>query len=99
MKQKLKMLPVIFMLVAGAVTSIITYSLKYEGKTALFVLLAVLLLFYILGLLFRNMIWRFEDEVNQKEKESLEEGKVLEKSADAAAENDSENGVKGTGEH
>ena len=98
MKRKLKLLPVIFMLVAGAVTSIITYSLQYEGKTALFVLLAVLLLFYIFGFFFRNMIWRFEDEVKQKEKESLEEGKVLEKSADAASENDSENSVKGTGE-
>jgi phosphotransferase system glucose/maltose/N-acetylglucosamine-specific IIC component len=98
MKRKLKMLPVIFMLLAGAVTSIITYSLQYEGKTALFVLLVVLLLFYILGFFFRNMIWRFEDEVNNKEKESMEEGKVLEKSADTTSENDKEDGVKGTGE-
>ena len=45
----------------------------------LIILLAVLLLFYIIGFFFCKMIWKFEDEVIQKEKERLEEGKVLEK--------------------
>lgn len=92
------MLPVLFMLVAGAITGIITYILQYEGKTALLILLAVLLLFYIIGFFFRKMIWKFEDEVIQKEKERLEEGKVLEKGAETAAEKDTENSVIDAGE-
>ena len=92
------MLPVLFMLVAGAITGIITYILQYEGKTALLILLAVLLLFYIIGFFFRKMIWKFEDEVIQKEKERLEEGKVLEKGAETATEKDTENSVKEAGE-
>jgi len=91
MDRKLKMLPVIFMLIAGAVTSIITYILQYEGKTALLILLAVLLLFYVIGFLFRKMIWRFEDEIDRKEKQRLEEGKVLEKGAEGTTEKDVEN--------
>ena len=98
MDRKLKMLPVVFMLTAGAITGIITYILQYEGKTALIILLAVLLLFYIIGFNFRKMIWHFEDEVKRKEKERLEEGQVLEKSADTASDKDGENGVKDAGE-
>jgi len=59
MDRKLKSLPLILMLIAGAVTSIITYILHYEGKTALLILLAVLLLFYVIGFLFQRMIYKF----------------------------------------
>jgi len=97
MDRKLKMLPVVFMLSAGAVTGIITYILEYEGKTALIILLAVLLLFYLIGFYFRKMIWKFEDDVERKEKERLEEGKVLEKSTETP-EKDAEGSVKGAGE-
>jgi len=97
MDRKLKMLPVVFMLSAGAVTGIITYILQYEGKTALIILLAVLLLFYLIGFYFRKMIWKFEDDVERKEKERLEEGKVLEKSTETP-EKDAEGSVKGAGE-
>lgn len=107
MDRKLKTLPIIFMLTAGAVTSIITYVLHYEGKTALLILLAVLLLFYIIGLLFQKMIYHFEDEVDRKEKERLEEeGKVVEKGVEQSTEKDTErntekdteNSVKDAGE-
>ena len=37
MDRKLKMMPVVFMLIAGAITGIITYILQYEGKTALLI--------------------------------------------------------------
>ena len=91
----LKKLPLIFMLTAGAVTSIITYILHYEGKTALLILLAVLLLFYVIGLLFQRMLINFEEEINKKERERLEEeGKVLEK----GSEQSTENSVKDAGE-
>lgn len=98
MDRKLKMLPVVFMLIAGAITGIITYILQYEGKNALLILLVVLLLFYIIGFYFRRMIWKFEDEVVRKEKERAEEGKVLEKIMEAQAQKDAENSVKDAGE-
>jgi uncharacterized membrane protein YfcA len=98
MDRKLKMLPVVFMLIAGAITGIITYLLQYEGKNALLILLVVLLLFYGIGFFFRKMIWQFEDEVVRKEKERAEEGKVLEKIMEAQAQKDTENSVKDAGE-
>lgn len=102
MNQKLKMLPVLIMLAAGAVTSIITYVLHYESKTALLILLGVLLFFYIAGSLLRKLILRFEKEIEAKEKERLEEeGKVVEKdkeAAEASSEQKSENKLKDAGE-
>ena len=98
MDRKLKMLPVVFMLIAGAITGIITYLLQYEGKNALLILLVVLLLFYGIGFFFRKMIWQFEDEVVRKEKERAEEGKVLEKIMEAQAQKGTENSVKDAGE-
>ena len=44
------------------------------------------------------MIWQFEDEVDRKEKERAEEGKVLEKVLEAQAQKDAENSVKDAGE-
>lgn len=80
MNKKLKMLPVYLMLITGAVTGVITYILHYEGKTALLILLGVLLFFYIAGSLFAGLIGRFEKEQDEKERKRLEEeGKVLEK--------------------
>ena len=68
------------------------------GKNALLILLVVLLLFYIIGFYFRKMIWQFEDELDRKEKERAEEGKVLEKVLEAQAQKDAENSVKDAGE-
>ena len=62
------------------------------------ILLVVLLLFYIIGFYFRKMIWQFEDELDRKEKERAEEGKVLEKVLEAQAQKDAENSVKDAGE-
>lgn len=88
MDRTLKNLPLIFMLTAGAITSIITYILHYEGKTALLILLAVLLLFYVIGVLFQKMIYGFEEENDRLERERLEEeGKVLEKGSEQSTEN------------
>ena len=85
------MLPIVLMLIAGAVTSIITYILHYEGKTALLILLGVLLLFYVIGYLFQKMIYRFEDEIAKEEKMRLEEeGKVVEKGAEQQTEKEAE---------
>ncbi len=101
MNKKLKMLPIYLMLITGAVTSIITYMLHYESKTALLILLGVLLFFYITGSLFCSLIQRFEKEQDEKERERLEqEGKVVEKdpSMETDNETDDENSVKDAGE-
>ena len=81
MKSKsMKMFPLILMLVAGSFTSIMTYYFQYEIKTALLVLLSVLLVFYLLGLLLVNVIVSF-DKKNEEERKAKEkeEGIVLEK--------------------
>lgn len=76
----MKNIPFILMLSAGSITSIMTYIFQYEIKTALLVLLSVLLVFYCFGLLLVNVIISFDkkNEEEQRAKE-LEEGVVLEK--------------------
>ena len=78
MSTKMKLLPAFLTLLAGAITSIITFILDYEGKTALFILLAVLLLFYLLGTILQKVILTFE-KGNELEQQKKEEGKVIEK--------------------
>ena len=78
--KKIKMFPLILMLIAGSFTSIMTYYFQYEIKTALLVLLSVLLVFYCLGLLLVNVIVSF-DKKNEEERRAKEqeEGVVVEK--------------------
>ncbi len=78
--KRIKMFPLILMLVAGSFTSIMTYYFQYEIKTALLVLLSVLLVFYLLGLFLVNVIVSF-DKKNEMERimKEREEGIVLEK--------------------
>ena len=78
--KRMKMFPLILMLVAGSFTSIMTYYFQDEIKTALLVLLSVLLVFYLLGLLLVNVIVSF-DKKNEMERimKEQEEGIVLEK--------------------
>ena len=78
--KRMKMFPLILMLVAGSFTSIMTYYFQYEIKTALLVLLSVLLVFYLLGLLLVNVIISF-DKKNEEARlaKKREEGIVLEK--------------------
>ena len=103
MNKNLKMLPIYLMLITGAVTSIITYMMHYEGKTALLILLGVLLFFYIAGSMLASLINRFEKEQEEKERARLdEEGKVVEKEISQDGEKpetaNDENSVKDAGE-
>ena len=83
-KKKIRKFPFILMLVAGSFTSIMTYYFQYEIKTALLVLLSVLLVFYLLGLLLINVIKSFDDKIEEIRKaQELEEGVVLEKEESA----------------
>ena len=78
--KRMKMFPLILMLIAGSITSVMTYYFQYEIKAALLVLLSVLLVFYLLGLLLINVIVSF-DKKNEEERlaKEQEEGTVLEK--------------------
>ncbi len=76
----MKNIPFILMLSAGSITSIMTYIFQYEIKTALLVLLSVLLVFYCLGLLLIRVIQSFDEKIEEERKaKELEEGVVLEK--------------------
>lgn len=66
------------MLVAGAATCIITWIMDYSIPGKLFALLISLVVFYILGVILRNTLDRFE---KQNEAKSKEEGEVIEKEA------------------
>ena len=77
---RLKLFPPMLMLVAGSITSIMTYHFQYELKAALLILLSVLLVFYILGLIFVRVVETFD------RKNALEQAKR--EAEEAAAEQD-----------
>lgn len=80
---KTKQIPLVVMLFAGAVASITTTLMHYELETSLWILLAVLLVFYVVGCVLQRTIDSFEN-ANAKlaEEESVsDEGEVIEKEA------------------
>ncbi len=89
---KTKNIPVILMLVAGAAVSIVTYVTNYELKSMLAILLAVLILFYIAGLIIRKVFDSFQIEKKEDENaiEAMEdieaEGEVIKKEGDDGME-------------
>lgn len=74
-----KLLPLILMLTAGAVTCIINLIRQYPLLDQLIVLFVVLVVFYILGNVF---IWTLDLFESQNEKLLPEEGEVIEKEAE-----------------
>lgn len=78
MKKKRKMLPIILMLTAGAVTSIITYLKDYELTEMLWTLLGVLIIFYLFGLGIKKVLDVFDEQIKEAE-EKKDEGSVIEK--------------------
>lgn len=71
-----KNLPLIIMLTAAAVTSIITFIREYSMLAKLVSLFVVMLVFYILGSILK---WTLDYFDEQNEKRRLEEGDVIEK--------------------
>lgn len=69
-------LPLLLMLVAGAVTSILTFIRDFSILQKLTALLAVLVIFYALGSLLKWMLNTFDA---QNQKAALDEGEVHEK--------------------
>ncbi len=84
-----KQIPLIIMLTAGLVSSVITKLMHYELESALWILLAVLIVFYIIGCVLKRTIERFEKERQEAEEEAAaaaaaavsDEGEVIEKDA------------------
>ncbi len=72
-------IPIILMLVAGAVTCIITFIMNYPIWAKLLSLFIVLLIFYFLGSILKWMLNEFE---MQNDKRNKEEGEVIEKDAE-----------------
>lgn len=75
-RKKLKLFPLILMLIAGSIASIMTWWFQYEIKLALLILLSSLLVFYLLGQNLIKMIAYF-DRVNE-EKRIADEQRALE---------------------
>ena len=78
-----KNLPLVLMLLAGAVTCIITFTNKYAMVDRLGILLGVLVLFYLLGSI---LVWTLNFFDQQNEKKRKEEGEVIEKEAEETEE-------------
>lgn len=75
--KKIRLLPAFVTLLAGAITSITLYVLKVETHIMLLILLAVLLIFYVLGVIAMKII--MECPPKEKDKEENDEGEVIQK--------------------
>lgn len=71
-----KMLPLCMMLIAGAITVILTFIMEYSMKDRLLALFIVLLIFYFLGSVIQWIMAEFE---KQNQEKAMEEGEVIEK--------------------
>ena len=73
---KTKLIPAIVMLVAGLITSIMTFVKHYDIKTMLVALFIALIVFYVVGLVVKAVFDSFE---LTDEKVVSDEGEVIEK--------------------
>lgn len=78
-----KNFPMVLMLIAGAITCIITFVSDYAMVERLGILLGVLVLFYLLGSI---LVWTLNYFEMQNEQKRKEEGEVIEKEAAEADE-------------
>lgn len=78
-----KNLPLVMMLTAGLVTSIITFICKYSTLRKLVYLFVVLILFFVLGTVMKMTLDHFD---RQNEKKKQEEGLVIEKESGESEE-------------
>jgi len=80
--KKLKLLPIIIMLIAGLITCIIAVIKKFDNTYALTTLFIVLLCFYVIGLIARAIINKVcfvptqEDVPNEGEETATMEGEA-----------------------
>ncbi len=84
-------LPLVLMLLAGAVTCIITFIQDYPITERLVILLAVLVLFYLLGSI---LVWTLNFFDHQNDEKRKSEGEVIEKEASTEDGEQSDEGGK-----
>lgn len=77
-------LPLVIMLIAGAITSILTFLMNYPVKDMLLAVLIVLIIFYILGSILKWILDLFE---KQNREAAMREGEVIEKESEPEADN------------
>jgi len=82
---KTKQIPLIVMLLAGAVTSICARLMRYELETTLWILLLVLIVFYIVGCFIKKTIESFERAAAAREAEERAKAEAEAAEAEAAA--------------
>ncbi len=80
---KRNLIPPFIMLLAGSISSLIMYFTNYNVRDMLIILLAVLVVFYLIGLLIKSMMDSF-DKVNTAKR--LQEGEVIEKEVQSEEE-------------
>ena len=82
-----KLLPVLIMLLAGAMAAILLAIGRYEITKMLWILFVVLLIFYVLGCILK---WSLDhiDKQNEETDSSLDEGEVIEKQPEEKVTNE-----------
>lgn len=83
--KKIRLLPAFVTLLAGAITSITLYLLRVETHIMLLILLAVLIIFYVLGVIAMKII--MDCPPKEKEEKEQEEGEVTPKEEETADKN------------
>lgn len=94
---KRKMVPIFLMLLAGAITSIITFIKDYELTKMLWTLLVVLIVFYALGVVIQKTLNLFDaqiEEAEKKAKEAEEEAEEKKENEEPVGEEETEEGDK-----
>jgi ABC-type uncharacterized transport system permease subunit len=76
---KNKNLPLIIMLFAGAITSIIAYLKKYSTQEMLFTVLIVLVVFYLIGMVVKEIVEYF---LKTDQADTTDSEKVIEKESE-----------------
>ncbi len=76
---KRRMIPIFLMLLAGAITSIITYIKDYELTKMLWTLLGVLIVFYALGVVIQKTLNLFDAQIEEAERKAKEAEEEKEK--------------------
>lgn len=74
--KRIKLLPIIIMLVAGLITCIISFIKNFDNTYALTVLFVVLITFYVIGLIARTVIVKvcFQKKESKPEEDELADG-------------------------
>lgn len=87
--KKIRLLPAFVTLLAGAITSITLYVLNVETHIMLLILLAVLVIFYVLGVIAMKIIMDCPSKEKEEEEAVEGEGEVVLKE-DEKTEKDNE---------